>query len=197
MALPVFPSLPGISWPVRRSPMWKGVVQTAISGRESELGLWSYPRYQIEVPFQLLRAGQQQQEWQTLLGFYNQVKASGAKTFLFADQYDGAVAGQDFGQGDGATTAFQLVRTLGGFDEPVFAPTGTPTVTVGGVATNAFTLGSTGVVTFTAPPAAGAQLAWTGAYSWICKFDKDQLDFENFMYNYWRAKSVTFTTVKP
>ncbi len=192
-----FPTLPGISWPVKRSPLWKTVVQTAISGRESLLGQWSVPRWAIEVPFEFLRAGQQYQEWQTLVGFYNQVKASPAQTFLFYDTYDGQAIDQDFGQGDGVTTTWQLTRALGGFVEPVVAPQGQPVITIGGVATTAFTLGSGGRVTFDVAPAAGTQLQWSGPYDWLCRFDKDQLDFENYMFNYWRCKSVTFTTVKP
>jgi hypothetical protein len=53
--------------------------------------------------------------------------------FQYQDIDDYTVTAQEFGEGDGTTTDFQLVRTLGGFDEEVLAPIGTPSIYLDGV----------------------------------------------------------------
>jgi hypothetical protein len=52
----------------------------------------------------------------------------GFDTFLFTDPDDNAVAAQTFGVGDGDQDAFQLVRTLGSFTEPVYDLNGAPSI---------------------------------------------------------------------
>jgi hypothetical protein len=54
-----------------------------------------------------------------------------------------------------------------------------------------------GVVTIEPAPAPGAALTWTGRYAWLCRFDDDSLEFSNFMYLFWEAKTCSFTTVRP
>ena len=61
-------------------------------------------------------------EYQTLVGFWNSVMTTAGGVFAYVDPEDNAVASQEMGVGDGATTSFQLVRTLGGFDDPVLDP---------------------------------------------------------------------------
>lgn len=195
MTLPTFPVLPGIAYPVTRTALWSTLKQPASSGRETRIGLWSYPRWRYELTFEFLRADSAHLEWQALLGFYNSI-GGGAGTFQFNDPADGTASGQVFGTGDGTTTTFQLARTLGSYTEPVFAPVGTPTITVAATVTTAFTVGPTGTITFTSPPAAGASLVWSGAYNWLCRFDDDTLESQQFMNTFWSAQKVVFTTVK-
>lgn len=196
MTLPTFPSLPGLMWPVKRTNKWSTLPQVAISGRESRQGMWSYPRYSYELAYELLRQAPTFQEWQTLQGFFNQVGGS-RDVFQFVDVNDGSVSAQGFGVGDSSTKSFQLVRSLGSFAEPVYAPTGTPTITVAGTPTSSFTLGNYGVVTFASAPTSGAALAWSGSFNWLCRFDNDTAEFSNFAYALWELQQLTFTTVKP
>ena len=53
-----------------------------------------------------------------------------------------------------------------------------------------------GLVTFSSPPANGAALTWTGAFGFLCRFDGDDLDFEQFMANLWKADSVKFRSLR-
>ena len=55
-------------------------------------------------------------------------------TFLYNDPSDSAVTGQALGSGDGATTDFTFVRSLGGYAEPVGWVTGTPAIYLNGIA---------------------------------------------------------------
>ena len=122
MAVPTFPTLPGIEFPVKRTVRWSSLRHAAISGRETYQPLWQYPVRDYEVSFALLRADQAHQEFQLLLGFWNAVMATPGGVFKWNDPADNAVANQPTGTGDGSTTSFQLVRTLGGFAEPVLDP---------------------------------------------------------------------------
>nr|WP_294564475.1 DUF2460 domain-containing protein [uncultured Rhodopila sp.] len=195
MAIPVFPTLIGQAYPLARSVIWKTSTQESWSGKETRTGAWTYPKYQWSAPFELLRSDLTYAELQTLLGFVNSLNG-GLLPFYFSDPADNAVLNQGFGTGDGATTAFQLVRAFGGFAEPMQSINGTPLIYVNGVATTAFTLSNVGVVTFAAPPASGASITWSGSYYWLCKLDKDQTDFSMFMNGLWEAKQLSFTSIK-
>ena len=178
MTLPTFPSLPGIAWPVVRSMSARSTRQESASGKRIVLPWRSVPRYTWELSYEFLRsalwtdANGSYSELETLTAFYlAQVMSGGA--FAYTDDEDSTVTTQGFGAGDGTTLAFQLVRARGGFTEPVYLPTITG-LTVGGVAKVAgtdFTLGSTGIVTFTVAPTGGAALQWTGTFAWLCRFD--------------------------
>lgn len=202
-ALSVFPTLPGLTLPIKRKAMHRTSVppDTSVSGRETRMALWSYPRYAYELIFEFLRAGSFA-EYQTLLGFYNLVHGR-ANYWAFNDPTDNAATAESLGTGDGTTTAFQLIRNLGSFVDPIYVPVGTPTILVNAVSTGAFTLGANGLITFNTPPANGAALTWTGTYRWLCRFDDDALDFQR---DYgagedggpiWSLATCKFTTEKP
>lgn len=194
MTVPTFPTLPGITWPAKRAPVWSTGQTDAVSGKTSREQRWTYPRWKYTLAYEFLRSDDVNAELQALVGFYNSVGGS-ARLFQFADPDDGTVSAQAFGTGDGNSTAFQLLRTFGGFAEPVFAPTGSPTVYVDDVETGV-TIGATGLVTFAEAPANGAALTWSGDFSWLCRFDDDSVTLEKFMDKLWQLGQLTFTTEK-
>jgi hypothetical protein len=109
----VFPSLPGITFRVKRTANWSSVKQDALSGKRTRYSLFTYPTYSYELQFNFLRSDSVNLEWQTLAGFVNSV-AGPAQLFGFLDSDDNATTNQEFGVGDGATKGpFQLVRALG------------------------------------------------------------------------------------
>src|SRR5690349_2200264 len=82
MSTQTFPSLTGLGWSVKRTPLWKSRVQEAISGKATYLADWSFPKWQWEITFEFLRhAGTNQQvtnfqgqtynEFQSLAGFFD------------------------------------------------------------------------------------------------------------------------------
>ncbi len=201
MAILVFPALVGLAWPAKRWPYWKTIPQESLSGRETRIGLYSFPRWKYELKYNVLRSdkapsGQAFNDWQTLAGFFNSVVAD-RDLWQFADNVDNAATAQSFGTGDGATKAFQLVRSFGGFIEPVYQPTGTPAIFDNGtpVAGGNYTIAS-GIITFTTAPASGHALTWTGSFNWLCRFDHGQAEFEQFLSNFWSLGKINFTTVK-
>lgn len=75
---------------------------------------------------------------------------------------------------------------------------GGPWITKGGVLVDpsAYAINN-GLVSFATAPASGVSLAWTGLFSFLCRFDDDSLDFEQFMQNLWRLESLKFRSVRP
>lgn len=192
MTIPIFPTLPGMGFPTR-SPIWSTLKHRSVSGKTSALQEWTAPIYRFEVPINVLREAQALSEWEEMSAFYNTV-GGGAQLFEFDFPNDSVATNQSCGVGDGIETDFQLARSLGGFVEPVFAPTITE-VTLNGVPTVAYTE-SGGLVTFTAAPAVGETVRWTGTFGWLCRFDEDSIDFAEFAYQFWELKRLTFTSDK-
>jgi uncharacterized protein (TIGR02217 family) len=199
MSNAVYPSLPGLTFDVTRTPIWSTDVKSTRSGREFRGAWMTSPLYQYTLVYEFLRDKPTAQELRTLLGFFNQAQGAFG-TFLLPDPDDQSVTAQAFGSGDGASTAFQLVRTLGGAVEPVYDLNGAPQIYHAGLLMAAgtdYTINATGGVTFTNPPGAGEALTWTGSYYWRCRFLNDTLDFHKLMQAIWEAKRVELKTVKP
>lgn len=195
MSAAIFPVLPGLAWGATREPMWRTAGAASASGMEQRAGYMSYPRWRIKLTYEFLRAGAPA-ELQTLLGFFN-ARGGDRDSFLWPDPIDHTATDQQFGTGDGAATVFRLGRTLGGAYEPISAVNGTITVAKDGIATTAYTLSaSTGKVTFTTAPAAGAVLTWSGEYYRRVRFERSSLEYREFLRDLWDAKSVALLTVK-
>ena len=215
MSIAVFPSLPGLGWSLKRTPIWKTRTSEAESGKEARFTYWSAPRWQYELTFNGLRQGTRRLgtfgEFASLAGFFN-ARSGGFDSFLYTDADDNAVTGQAIGSGDGATTSFQLVRAFGGFVEPILAPNAVTAVYLAGVAQapasyaiNAWGSSAPGTVVFTAAPGAGVAISANFSFYFPCRFGtaqssgvaaEDTIDFEKFMATLYSAKSVKFISIK-
>lgn len=129
MSNSVFPSLPGLTWDVKMRPRFDTNVQTAKSGKELRAQFMAYPLWEFELNYEFLRQQAAFQELQTLVGFYLS-RQGRFDSFLYNNPVDSAVTAQQFGVGDAATVAFQLVRAFGGFLEPVQNLNGAPSIFV-------------------------------------------------------------------
>ncbi len=193
MGSAVFPSLAGLEYPVVRTPIFRTLTQQSVSGQENRAALQAYPRWQWTLSFNFLR-DDGNNEFRTLLAFFLARQGS-FDSFLFDDVDDNAVTAQPIGHGDGVTKGFQLVRSFGGFTEPVLHPLFV-TLRVDGVATPAWSFSGPGFVTFTAPPANGAVITGDITYLWPVRFLADQYDFSKFMDRLWEQKKLDFISLK-
>jgi uncharacterized protein (TIGR02217 family) len=199
MSNSVFPVLPGLEWNFKRVPMHKTTIKETVSGREYRSKRMTSPRYKYKGSYEFLRDSAGFDELRPLLGFFN-ARGGSFDDWLFDDLDDNTVTAQTFGVGDGVTPTFQLVRTLGGNVEPVYAVNSVPLIYKSAVLQTVgthYTINSTGGVTFVAAPAAAAPLTWTGTFYWRCRFVEDQLEFNKFMNKLWSLKTCDFITVKP
>lgn len=219
MAL-IFPYMPGLSYPVGRSVgQWDTTIQVSVSGKETRFANRTQARYKYSLSVEGLDSLGTNTSLiafsrQILDAFFNST-LGGALVFFFWDTEDNTVFGAEFGTGDSLTTQFQLLRDNQGSVDYIFAPIisgGTVYPQPGNtgltaqfsaveifnngtlVSSSAYTISSSGLVTFSSPPAGGAVLTWTGSYFWPCNFDDDTLQASKFMMGLWEAKSIKFTT---
>jgi uncharacterized protein (TIGR02217 family) len=197
--LPVVPQ-GAVAWPVKKSPSFKTVVQTPASNRgENRIALAPYPIWLFELDFEFLKGDMQAtaSALQNMVGFFGYMQGA-ANDWLFEDPFDNAVTTAQFAIGDGATTVFQLTRSVGLLVDIVQNVSTVPELFANGVpiATSAYTISTTGVVTFTTAPTAGAALTWTGNFWFRCRFLEDELeDLDEFLYQFWELKSLKFKSV--
>jgi uncharacterized protein (TIGR02217 family) len=203
----VFPSLPGLAWSVTKAPTFQTRIQRAVSGRELRALDYPYPLWQFTLVFDLLRdnpaAGYD--ELRALMGFF--MLCQGAYgTFLFEDPSDHRVSGQQIGLGNASTAVFQLQRAMGatlpggGFLEPILAPNIVSAVYIDGImqAPETYSVDpNTGLVTFSTAPGSGLIITANYSYYFRCRFTDDSYAFENFMFQLWQLKKLTFISVRP
>jgi len=190
MPIAIFPVLSGMEYPVNRFPVLNTTRHAARSGRRTALPHWTAPLYDFELSFSYLGAEASRLDWQTLEGFWKTTMVTPGQFFQFAFREDASCTNESLGTGNGVTTVYQLVRTLGGFVEPVLAAL-TGVFKVNGVTVTA-TINAGGTVTFAAPPGNGLAITWTGTFNWLCQWDQDTAEFSNFAYLFWELKKLTF-----
>lgn len=192
MSNALFPSLPGLTWDIEKAPEFATVVQRSVNLSELRGSYAATPVYHFTLHYDVLRADAVNAELQKLAGFFCNRNGSW-DSFLFADPDDGTAAAQRFGTGDGTTTAFPLVRSLGYFTEGVSNVAASPSIYKDAVLqTSNYTVDATGLVTFSSAPASNVALTWSGTYYYRCRFKEDMQSFNQFMRQLWEARSVEF-----
>lgn len=201
-APPFLPTLAGQGWSVHKTPLFSTLVAPHVSGREVRDALYQNPIWRFELTFDGLGSdavsypGVGAQSLQALMGFYLQCQGQFG-TFLYSDPTDNAVANEVFATGDGATTAFTVSRSLGGFLEPVGWVTSVSQVTVGGAAQGSgWSLNAPNSLVFATAPASGAAIGASFSYAFQCRFEDDTVDFEEFMQSLWRVDLLKFRSVR-
>ena len=199
---PTFPNLIGQGWSVHKRPTFSTRVAGHVSGREVRDPLYAHTLYEYELVFNALTSSASDfatlgaNSLQELMGFFLTMQGQYG-TFLYDDPGDNAVTTQALGTGDGTTTNFTFVRTLGGFSESVGWVTGTPTIYLDGAAqTRGYTITPPNIVTFSSAPASGVAVTADFTYAFQCRFLDDAMDFENLAQNLWAVKVVKFRSVK-
>jgi hypothetical protein len=219
--LPVLPFLPGQDIAVSKAPAWSTGVVRAASGRERRTAYWSFPLWQFELSYGVIRHRPSQGELFALWEFFNVMQGQFGP-WLFVDPTDcqiptsalldsagapildaagapildagGAQVSCAFAVGDGATRIFQLTRPMRSFAEPVYAAYAA-TVLDNGALASGYTVAG-GQVTFATAPAVGHALSWFGFYYFGCRFLKDDLGFEQIVRELWAGKSLKFTSLR-
>jgi uncharacterized protein (TIGR02217 family) len=205
MSALLFPqTIPGLTYDVLRTPEWNTGVQTALSKKRSTIAWQLYPVIHFELNYELLRDDPIGSELKSIVGLFNAVQGR-YDTFLFADPDFNSFLpanAQLFGIGDGSTRTFQLVGYYQngggpGYPELIQNLNGTPFIyDNGGLLSSGYSVGPTGLVTFTSAPAVGHQLTWAGAFFYRCAFDDDKLDIRKFMNKWWALPKIAFTSIK-
>jgi uncharacterized protein (TIGR02217 family) len=194
-----FPAVPTLGWSVKVSPLFSTVVAPHVSGRELRAADMATPRWKIELNYDLLRMVSPNTELQQLVGFFAQSQGENA-SFYFDPPRLSPVTGQVLGVGDGATMTFPFAVSIGGYQ---FNPANVSTVStvyLNGVAqSGSYTVNAAPFVpsvTFVTAPLAGVTV--TADFNWLflCRFDDDGEDVEEFMSQLFALQSLTLRTVR-
>ncbi|HFB2543798.1 TPA: DUF2460 domain-containing protein [Neisseria gonorrhoeae] len=194
----VFPEFPGLKWGRKKTAVWSTGMQKSASGREFRTAYYTYPQWRFSLSFEVLRTKASVNELEKLAGFFNARKGS-FESFLYEDPADNAVTDQPVGNTVQGVARYQLVRSMGGFIEPVSAVKERPAVKVGGTALaygRDYTVTDKGVLVFNTPQPPGRPITWTGGFYFRVRFTSDTVDFENVLGSLWAAKKIEFTSVK-
>lgn len=194
----VFPEFPGLKWGRKKTAVWSTGTQKSASGREFRTAYYTYPQWRFSLSFEVLRTKASVNELEKLAGFFNARKGS-FESFLYEDPADNAVTDQPVGNTVQGGARYQLVRSMGGFIEPVSAVKERPAVKVGGTALaygRDYTVTDKGVLVFNTPQPPGRPITWTGGFYFRVRFTSDTVDFENVLGSLWAAKKIEFTSVK-
>ena len=194
----VLPYLTGQSPELDKAPVWNTKVVKATSGKERRTALRPYPLWQFNLQYEVIRHRATLDEVATFYEFFNTMQGM-YLPFLYLDPSDNAVAAQPFATGDGTTVAFQLMRSINSWSEPVYAAYA-PTIFVNGTAKTLgtdYTMTGNGKVTFFTAPVTGAVLTWTGNFYYLCRFDQDDLTLSQIMNLLWSGKGLKFTSIIP
>lgn len=219
----IYPELPGLAYNLVKRPLMStlGNDDPSSSGDEVSLRQFQNPLWEFDLIYEWLYDDATEtwgtltalpyHQYQALLGFFLQNGGSWAR-FLLKDPTDYHVeAGALAVTAGGGTKYSQIVRNLGGFDESILAVNGTPEIFVdGGLQTEGvnYTWDPT-LVGFTAPgvswdgqyitwitdPGAGVVTA-TFDFYFLCRFKKDDTDFEKFAKSLWLNNKVELRSVR-
>ena len=174
----IMPSLPlSMASGLKKSPVFNSVKQKTVAGITSAIALQPYATWSFEFSLDHVKGNEAVANTvvSQFLGTF-MATCGGADLFLFSDPQSNSVMNAQFGTGDGTTMAFQLSRNINGAVDIVQNVSGAAAIYVSGVHNTTCSVSSTGVVTFSAAPAIGAALTWTGYFLYACRFTDDTLD---------------------
>src|SRR5208283_1953001 len=107
-----FPSLSALGWSVHIKPRFGTLVAEHVAGRETRTQSFANPYFTIELTYEVLRSAAAYQELQTIAGFFEEMSGED-EPFWIAPPGLASVLGQAIGAGDGTTTVFPLVASIG------------------------------------------------------------------------------------
>ena len=185
------------------APAFSTNIVTSASGFEARNVNWSQARLRFDAG----PGVRGDAELETLLGFFR-ARRGPAVAFRFRDPYDNSSSGmtgapaatdQAIGSGDGATDAFELVKTYGaGEQRRITRPVaGTVRLAVDGAErASGWTLQDKGVVMFDEPPAAGQAITAGFLFDTPVRFAEDRVEVNRSTFLAGEAPSVPLVEVR-
>jgi uncharacterized protein (TIGR02217 family) len=161
-------------------PMFMTNISTTQSGHEFANAKWAFPRQSWDIGYGIEQLSDPLNSVPIIQNFFY-AREGRLHSFLFKDWTDYVVTDQIQGTGTGAANVFQLIKlyTSGAvtYTRKITRPiNGSLFVTLNNVPTIAYTVNySTGVLTFTSPPANGVIVRATFEFDVRVRFDTDQL----------------------
>jgi len=187
------------------APEFSTSIAVTASGHERRNSLWSDARLHFDVGPGI----RSETELAELIAFFR-ARRGPARGFRLTDPFDNSTSGmtgpptrldQLLGIGDGLRSDFQLVKLYGGGTEPQVRAITRPradtlVVSVGGVATTAWTLGPLGMLRLTTAPVFGAEVRAGFRFDVPVRFAEDRLDVSAVNFTAGEAPSVPLIEIR-
>ncbi|WP_375382378.1 DUF2460 domain-containing protein [uncultured Sphingomonas sp.] len=168
------------------APAFSTAIVTGAGGAERRTASWAQARASYDVGPGI----RSEADIAALLAFFR-ARMGPARGFRLRDPFDAAAAGELLGTGDGATRRFALVKTYGDPVRRITRPVaGSVSVSIGGVATQGWSLDPGGWVVLDAPPAAGVPVTASFAFDVPVRFAEDRLSVSRATFLAGQAPSV-------
>lgn len=197
MSTIVFPALPGLSWSVYRRPTFASIVRMSDSQREVTASLAQRCFYDFELSYEFLRSKQGFTDLQQIQSLFLKMRGD-YDTFLFEDPNDKSVTLSQIGTGNGTNKVFVLGRNTGSnFYEAVGYLNSLTGVYLNGVLQSggSYTFTVPNIITFNTAPANGVVVTATFSYFQVCRFKEHSHQYEQFMNQLTKLRSVKFKSV--
>lgn len=187
------------------APEFSTSIAVTASGHERRNALWSDARMHFDVGPGI----RSEAELSELIAFFR-ARRGPARGFRLTDPFDNSSNGMNapptmldqlIGMGNGLRADFQLVKSYGGGSEPQVRMITRPrpdsvVVSVGGVATNAWTLGAKGMLHLLSAPPAGAEVRAGFRFDVPVRFAEDRLDVSAVNFAAGEAPSVPLVEIR-
>lgn len=121
MSNDVFPAMVGLAWDVQRKPIFSNKIATHTSGKETATAYYQNPKWEYTLTYDYLPDFPKSvgdSDLRTLLGFFLNRRGR-FDTWLYTDPDDNAVVAGFQKTFDGTSVEFDMVRSIGGFYEPI------------------------------------------------------------------------------
>ncbi|AUX68359.1 TIGR02217 family protein [Porphyrobacter sp. HT-58-2] len=186
------------------APEFSTSIAVTASGHERRNSLWADARLHFDVGPGI----RSEPELSELIAFFR-ARRGPARGFRIMDPFDNSSNGmtsaptmldQLIGVGDGLVADFQLIKSYGGA-EPQVRPITRPRpetlmVSIGGVASTAWTLGEKGLLRLLAAPPAGAEVRAGFRFDVPVRFAEDRLDVSAVNFAAGEAPSVPLIEIR-
>lgn len=196
---PAGTNLPGLAFSVHKKPTFRTNIKEAASGYEVRNALMQYPRWDFELTYEFLedRTGAES-SLKTIMGFFLQRQGS-FDSWLFKDPDDYLVEAGVIGTGDGVTTQYPFLRSMGGFFEKIGQVDTDNDINVyfDGVLVDPadYTVTMPNLIVFDSAPAEDVEITADFQFFFACRFIEDQMDFEKFMDKLWALQTCEFRSI--
>lgn len=208
---PIYPDLPGLTFPVKWVPNPFVQSEKSGSGAEVDVSLAATMTHDFELTYTLLREGLQYDasgiEFKTMFGFFGRMNGPAGR-FLYLNPHDNYVTDEPQGTGDGSTVIFgPLTRTFGLGENSFTEPVGYLDITRPIVvylnevpqleSTYSFITTTPGkmYIKFNSAPAVNAAIDMDFGYFYYCKFAKG-LEFNEFMRDLFELQKVNIRSCR-
>lgn len=188
MAFPTYRLPPNVEVGMRGGPAWYNIIQEAVSGQEQRIRTWAKCRGVWQLGYTILDSEGTAGDYAAVLALAMAHHGS-LIPFPFKNWGDYKLEDELIGTGDGSETEFQIIKTydpqqimLGTpgavtYVRDIYLPRSGLVVKVDGATqtiTTDYTIGSTGLITFTSPVPDGDDVTVTGEFDTPVRLDLAQ-----------------------